>query len=55
MLFAVRQGASVIFTDSELDKAQDLARRVVTEFRVAGRSLVSNSLPLPSREQDCLH
>ncbi|WP_256585010.1 class I SAM-dependent methyltransferase [Pseudomonas sp. Irchel s3b2] len=49
-LFAVRQGASVIFTDSELDKVQDLARRVVAESGVASLGLVSNSLPLPLRD-----
>jgi 2-polyprenyl-3-methyl-5-hydroxy-6-metoxy-1,4-benzoquinol methylase len=49
-LFAVRQGASVIFTDSELDKVQDLARRVRAESGIASLGLVSNSLPLPLRD-----
>ena len=34
-LFAVRQGASVIFTDSELDKVRDLARQVEAQSRQA--------------------
>ena len=46
-LFAVRQGASVIFTDSELDKVRDLARLVEAQSRQSNLGLVSNSLPLP--------
>lgn len=49
-LFGMRQGASLIFTDSEFDKVRNLARRVESH---AGNTttpflgLVSNSLPLP--------
>jgi SAM-dependent methyltransferase len=46
-LFAVRQGASVIFTDSEHDKVRDLARQVDAQSDKANLGLVSNSLPLP--------
>lgn len=46
-LFAVRQGASVIFTDSEHDKVRDLARQVEAHCAKASLGLVSNSLPLP--------
>ena len=46
-LFAVRQGASVIFTDSEHDKVRDLARQVAAQSSQANLGLVSNSLPLP--------
>jgi len=46
-LFAVRQGASVIFTDSEHDKVRDLARQVEALGAKASLGLVSNSLPLP--------
>ncbi|UVM50452.1 class I SAM-dependent methyltransferase [Pseudomonas sp. B21-015] len=46
-LFAVRQGASVIFTDSEHDKVRDLARQVEVQTDKPGLGLVSNSLPLP--------
>ncbi len=46
-LFAVRQGASVIFTDSEHDKVRDLARQVNAQTRAPSLGLVSNSLPLP--------
>jgi SAM-dependent methyltransferase len=46
-LFAVRQGASVIFTDSELDKVRDLARQVRAQSQKDNLGLVSNSLPLP--------
>jgi SAM-dependent methyltransferase len=46
-LFAVRQGASVIFTDSEHDKVRDLARQVVAQGNPPHLGLVSNSLPLP--------
>jgi len=46
-LFAVRQGASVIFTDSEHDKVRDLARQVEAHGAKASLGLVSNSLPLP--------
>jgi SAM-dependent methyltransferase len=46
-LFAVRQGASVIFTDSEHDKVRDLARQVQAQSDKANLGLVSNSLPLP--------
>ncbi|MBT2295009.1 class I SAM-dependent methyltransferase [Pseudomonas fluorescens] len=46
-LFAVRQGASVIFTDSEYDKVRSLARQVEAQTRAPFLSLVSNSLPLP--------
>lgn len=46
-LFAVRQGAAVIFTDSEHDKVRDLARQVEAQSRRANLGLVSNSLPLP--------
>ncbi|RON21866.1 SAM-dependent methyltransferase [Pseudomonas brassicacearum] len=46
-LFAVRQGASVIFTDSEHDKVRDLARQVEVQSDKANLGLVSNSLPLP--------
>ena len=46
-LFAVRQGASVIFTDSEHDKVRDLARQVDTQTDKPSLGLVSNSLPLP--------
>ncbi|WP_339453107.1 class I SAM-dependent methyltransferase [Pseudomonas sp. EA_5y_Pfl2_R50] len=46
-LFAVRQGASVIFTDSEHDKVRDLARQVAAQSTQANLGLVSNSLPLP--------
>jgi SAM-dependent methyltransferase len=46
-LFAVRQGASVIFTDSELDKVRELARQVEAQSTRANLGLVSNSLPLP--------
>ena len=47
VLFAVRQGASVIFTDSEFDKVHELAQRVASEARAPCLGLVSNSLPLP--------
>jgi len=46
-LFAVRQGASVIFTDSEHDKVRDLARQVEALTQQPSLGLVSNSLPLP--------
>jgi SAM-dependent methyltransferase len=46
-LFAVRQGASVIFTDSEHDKVRDLARLVEAQTDKPNLGLVSNSLPLP--------
>ncbi|RON38809.1 SAM-dependent methyltransferase [Pseudomonas frederiksbergensis] len=46
-LFAVRQGASVIFTDSEHDKVRDLARQVDAQSNQQNLGLVSNSLPLP--------
>lgn len=46
-LFAVRQGASVIFTDSEHDKVRSLARQVEAQTRAPFLGLVSNSLPLP--------
>jgi SAM-dependent methyltransferase len=46
-LFAVRQGASVIFTDSEHDKVRDLARQVEAQSGKPNLGLVSNSLPLP--------
>jgi SAM-dependent methyltransferase len=46
-LFAVRQGASVIFTDSEHDKVRDLARQVEAHSDKPNLGLVSNSLPLP--------
>jgi len=49
-LFGMRQGASVIFTDSEYDKVRDLARRVESHARPTATpflGLVSNSLPLP--------
>ncbi|MBD9564960.1 class I SAM-dependent methyltransferase [Pseudomonas sp. PDM09] len=46
-LFAVRQGASVIFTDSEHDKVRDLARQVDAQTDKPNLGLVSNSLPLP--------
>jgi SAM-dependent methyltransferase len=46
-LFAVRQCASVIFTDSEHDKVRDLARQVDAQSDKANLGLVSNSLPLP--------
>jgi SAM-dependent methyltransferase len=46
-LFAVRQGASVIFTDSEHDKVRDLARQVEAQTERPSLGLVSNSLPLP--------
>jgi SAM-dependent methyltransferase len=46
-LFAVRQGASVIFTDSEHDKVRDLARQVDAQSNKQNLGLVSNSLPLP--------
>lgn len=46
-LFAVRQGASVIFTDSEHDKVRDVARQVEAQTRAPFLGLVSNSLPLP--------
>lgn len=46
-LFAVRQGASVIFTDSEHDKVRDLARQVNAQTDKPNLGLVSNSLPLP--------
>ncbi|QRK84362.1 class I SAM-dependent methyltransferase [Pseudomonas granadensis] len=46
-LFAVRQGAAVIFTDSEHDKVRDLARQVEALCAKASLGLVSNSLPLP--------
>ncbi|MFJ4193758.1 class I SAM-dependent methyltransferase [Pseudomonas sp. NPDC089534] len=46
-LFAVRQGASVIFTDSEHDKVRDLARQVQAQSEQPNLGLVSNSLPLP--------
>lgn len=46
-LFAVRQGASVIFTDSEHDKVRDLARQVDAQTDKPSLGLVSNSLPLP--------
>ena len=46
-LFAVRQGASVIFTDSEHDKVRDLARQVEAQTDKPNLGLVSNSLPLP--------
>lgn len=46
-LFAVRQGASVIFTDSEHDKVRELARQVDAQSTRQNLGLVSNSLPLP--------
>ena len=46
-LFAVRQGASVIFTDSEHDKVRDLASQVNAQTQAPSLGLVSNSLPLP--------
>jgi 2-polyprenyl-3-methyl-5-hydroxy-6-metoxy-1,4-benzoquinol methylase len=46
-LFAVRQGASVIFTDSEHDKVSELARQVEAKSSRPSLGLVSNSLPLP--------
>ncbi|SFX33755.1 MULTISPECIES: bifunctional 2-polyprenyl-6-hydroxyphenol methylase/3-demethylubiquinol 3-O-methyltransferase UbiG [unclassified Pseudomonas] len=49
-LFGMRQGASVIFTDSEYDKVRDLARQVGRHARSTATpflGLVSNSLPLP--------
>ncbi|MBT2338605.1 MULTISPECIES: class I SAM-dependent methyltransferase [Pseudomonas] len=46
-LFAVRQGAAVIFTDSEQDKVRDLARQVEAQTTAPFLGLVSNSLPLP--------
>ena len=46
-LFAVRQGASVIFTDSEHDKVRDLGRQVEAQSAKPNLGLVSNSLPLP--------
>ncbi|MDF9774298.1 class I SAM-dependent methyltransferase [Pseudomonas baetica] len=46
-LFAVRQGASVIFTDSEHDKVRELARQVAAQSDKPNLGLVSNSLPLP--------
>lgn len=46
-LFAVRQGASVIFTDSEHDKVRDLGRQVDAQSAKPNLGLVSNSLPLP--------
>ena len=46
-LFAVRQGASVIFTDSEQDKVRELARQVEAQGAAPFLGLVSNSLPLP--------
>ncbi|CAH0127124.1 class I SAM-dependent methyltransferase [Pseudomonas brassicacearum] len=46
-LFAMRQGASVIFTDSEQDKVRDLARQVEAQTAAPFLGLVSNSLPLP--------
>jgi SAM-dependent methyltransferase len=49
-LFAVRQGASVIFTDSEHDKVRELARQVAAQSDKPNLGLVSNSLPLPLAE-----
>ncbi|RAI67283.1 SAM-dependent methyltransferase [Pseudomonas fluorescens] len=49
-LFAIRQGASVIFTDSEHDKVRDLARQVAAQSDKPNLGLVSNSLPLPLAE-----
>lgn len=46
-LFGVRQGASVIFTDSEHDKVRDLSRQVAEQTDAPFLGLVSNSLPLP--------
>ncbi|MBK5548901.1 class I SAM-dependent methyltransferase [Pseudomonas sp. TH03] len=46
-LFAVRQGASVIFTDSEHDKVRELALQVDAQSNKQNLGLVSNSLPLP--------
>ncbi|WP_053150567.1 bifunctional 2-polyprenyl-6-hydroxyphenol methylase/3-demethylubiquinol 3-O-methyltransferase UbiG [Pseudomonas sp. P97.38] len=46
-LFAMRQGASVIFTDSEQDKVRELARQVEAQATAPFLGLVSNSLPLP--------
>lgn len=46
-LFAVRQGASVIFTDSEYDKVRELARQVEDRSTRRSLGLVSNTLPLP--------
>lgn len=46
-LFAVRQGAAVIFTDSEQDKVRELARQVDAMTQAPALGLVSNSLPLP--------
>jgi len=46
-LFAMRRGASVIFTDSEQDKVRDLARQVEAQAAAPFLGLVSNSLPLP--------
>jgi SAM-dependent methyltransferase len=46
-LFAVRQGASVIFTDSQHDKVRELDRQVRAQSSQPSLGLVSNSLPLP--------
>ncbi|AWQ83078.1 methyltransferase domain protein [Pseudomonas aeruginosa] len=49
-LFAARQGASVIFTDSEEDKVRSLAQQVETVARRPFTGLVSDSDPLPLRD-----
>ena len=49
-LFAARQGASVIFTDSEEDKVRSLAQQVEAVARRPFTGLVSDSDPLPLRD-----
>ncbi|WEJ72386.1 class I SAM-dependent methyltransferase [Pseudomonas sp. PSE14] len=46
-LFCARQGASVIFTDSEAEKVEALAGKVGETPARAARGIVSDSLPLP--------
>ncbi|MEM8213733.1 methyltransferase domain-containing protein, partial [Morganella morganii] len=49
-LYAARQGASVIFTDSEEDKVRSLAQQVEAVARRPFTGLVSDSDPLPLRD-----
>jgi ubiquinone/menaquinone biosynthesis C-methylase UbiE len=46
-LFCARQGASVIFTDSEAAKVEEVAIKVAQTNAREARGIVSDSLPLP--------
>lgn len=46
-LFCARQGASVIFTDSEAAKVEEVAAKVTQTNARESRGIVSDSLPLP--------